>query len=824
MALAAAVTVTAIPVDAMAASPYSTKVARAQKKAAARTVKQQEIRKELPSYIPAAPAEDETPVVKDEPIDVTVEIPSVPADDPATEDVENQNTETFGDPVNTIEGDPPADEDDTEYDYEIVTQQGSVTVTTNKNEVKTEYGDDDLDYVHSETEPTADNDLYHTGDAAPEQFLPGYEAPAEGEENYDFVSGDEYMFEYVGSGNTSQFRPAVVFTEPMTDEEKYEKWGDYAYIGKSYSELWVSHLPDPSIAARDKDGKLILVDGFVVDKDNNRIMKEEFSVVGPDGKTYYTQRIDNPGEGIFVEGWYNDGEWHAELNAPADLENGEPVLKTVQLLNQDGTPVLDENNEPIFVEVGKMNEFANKYENGVIVHSGAYGKVIKDKDGNVMVNYLAVWAGAQQFVLVDKTTGEVITTYCADLATGTQDGFGYNIVNLEDSTYYSDDQAEMIRAIAKNGYWGTESGTGSLEAMKVMLKEAGFSDEELASLNDGVALTATQMAIWSCSNHMAGTEFVNSHYNAGNVPADKEDEVKLMFKIFEHLKALAPVSYEGEETTADTIINAQNFLDGDMEITVLEKAEDHENNRDDDDTNDAYTTTLSFALVVEPSTENGDDLVVTVVNGHGDVVAKGRVAGDDSKDKDDPTFTGITDHGKGNYSFENITMIEGDQAFNITLEGIQNLKEGVYLYTSEVLNADTPDEVSSQTMVGTAKGDHGVKVSQNIEFSFEVEDEKVVVRERHGGSKNPPTTPPDGDDPTVTIDDEEVPLAGVEEPIEIEDGDVPLADIPEEEVPLVAGEEEIVAATGDSNHMTAGFGGMFAALAGMFLCRKKKEN
>ena len=38
----------------------------------------------------------------------------------------------------------------------------------------------------------------------------------------------------------------------------------------------------------------------------------------------------------------------------------------------------------------------------------------------------------------------------------------------------------------------------------------------------------------------------------------------------------------------------------------------------------------------------------------------------------------------GNYTFSNIVMTEGEQNFNITLEGIQNLEQGVYLYTSEV--------------------------------------------------------------------------------------------------------------------------------------------
>ena len=74
--------------------------------------------------------------------------------------------------------------------------------------------------------------------------------------------------------------------------------------------------------------------------------------------------------------------------------------------------------------------------------------------------------------------------------------------------------------------------------------------------------------------------------------------------------------------------------------------------------------------------------------------------------------------------------------------------------------------------------------------------------------------------------EEETPLSDApvvegEEVMDIVDEEVPMA-----EVPLVAGAEEVsvIAQTGDSNHMAAGFGGMFAALAGMFFLRKKKED
>lgn len=156
-----------------------------------------------------------------------------------------------------------------------------------------------------------------------------------------------------------------------------------------------------------------------------------------------------------------------------------------------------------------------------------------------------------------------------------------------------------------------------------------------------------------------------------------------------------------------------------MNVTVLEKAENHENNVDDDDTNDAYKTNLSFALVVAPSSENGDDLVVKVIGADGSVIASGRVAGE----AQDGELVLKPDE-NGNYTFTNIVLTEGNQNFNLTLEGIQNLEEGVYLYSSEVRNGN-----SSQTMVGMAKGEHEVNVSMTLSFDLNVEDE-VVVKER----------------------------------------------------------------------------------------------
>lgn len=713
---------------------------------------------------------------------VEVDVPLTDTDDPDTEEVENQNTETsdlVAGTVTEVTGDVKENEEDGEYDYTTgtVEQPGSTTVTTTDVTITQTIDPEntDLDYISSDTAPDGTNDLIEENlSSAPDQYAPGSDAEPEVPEE----TVDGYEFLYAGTGNTSQFRPALVFTEPLTAEQKLAQFGDDirngAYIHSSYyCKTFVNWLNEEyrNTVAKTEDGQFVTdEEGFILDIYGNRVLKEEKVVVGPDGETYYLHRFDALGSSLNVEGWHQDGEWVKELNS------------------------------------------SNKYA--------------------------VVYATAQQFVLVDQQTGEVVTVYCADISTPTENGFGYHIENLEDADYYTPEQAEQIRSIALNGYWGTtgyetdaEGNTvlddagnpvpklGSLEALKATLLASGeFTAEELESLTDGAALTATQMAIWSCSNHMQGVQFINTHYvgavgdtetnTAGsgalvNVPGVKEDEAKLMFKLYEFLRGLEPTSYEEDKTTANTVINEQNFLK-DLSLTVLDKAEDHVNNQDTDTTNDAYVTNLSFALVVTPSTENGDDLVVSVVDKNGNVLASGRIAGEAQEGENV-----LTPDAEGNYSFTGITLVEGEQNFNITLEGIQNLAEGVYLYSSEVRTDEDGDDVSSQTMVGVASGRRGVNVSMNIEFDVSVEDD-IIIKERVWREEwdkpcDPPENPPQ-------------PKPPVNNPSDPPKDNPPEKVPPQVESPETSGEPEVVARatppkTGDGSLLYS----ILSALSGMGL-------
>ena len=83
--------------------------------------------------------------------------------------------------------------------------------------------------------------------------------------------------------------------------------------------------------------------------------------------------------------------------------------------------------------------------------------------------------------------------YCCDAETGYEDAIYYKRANLEDSDYYTADQAAKIRAIVTNAYPFV-----TLDAMKADLKKNGFADADALTRAD--VISAVQAAIWAFSN------------------------------------------------------------------------------------------------------------------------------------------------------------------------------------------------------------------------------------------------------------------------------------------------------------------------------------
>lgn len=91
--------------------------------------------------------------------------------------------------------------------------------------------------------------------------------------------------------------------------------------------------------------------------------------------------------------------------------------------------------------------------------------------------------------------------YCCDVETGYNDGIYYKRLNLEDSSYYDEEDAAHIRGIVTNSYPYI-----SIEEMKKNLYEEGF--EYAYDLNKSEIIAAVQAAIWAYANE--GNDYVYS--------------------------------------------------------------------------------------------------------------------------------------------------------------------------------------------------------------------------------------------------------------------------------------------------------------------------
>lgn len=143
----------------------------------------------------------------------------------------------------------------------------------------------------------------------------------------------------------------------------------------------------------------------------------------------------------------------------------------------------------------------------------------------------------RQYIVKDKD-GNEHPVYCADMSTFTYDGTIYHLENTEDVDFYTNPNnnqkdpngGDHLRTIATNGYWGTESGMGSLTELKKNLlaaKGAGdpalenITEEQISSMNEGLAMTATQAAIWKYGNSLTYNPFVIPHRVSYLVDSDE---------------------------------------------------------------------------------------------------------------------------------------------------------------------------------------------------------------------------------------------------------------------------------------------------------------
>ena len=326
-------------------------------------------------------------------------------------------------------------------------------------------------------------------------------------------------------------------------------------------------------------------------------------------------------------------------------------------------------------------------------------------------NFPARYDSVQQFTLMDRS-GRPVTAYCADMSTHAAKGHSYKLTNLKDADYYTPAQAAHIYTAVQNGYFGTQSGYGSLSAMKQKLKASGqFTENEIAAINNGIAMTATQYAIWSHSNKMDGTVLTGVYHSQnGGAPSHSADPdtTALIIKLYRFLASLPAAD------SPTTVINRKNFLSA-VALTPRAKTEN------------GYRCSLDFTLSAAPAKQ--DDLIMHVVQGE-KVIASGRIAGNLQSGELAPAkVQGST------YTFADIPLQEGAQTIQLLLTGSQTLQQGAYLLQPQ-------DASASQTMLCVAEGVRDVNVQMDIDFDLHIEDE-LLEAVRYFGSdfsiQNPDT-------------------------------------------------------------------------------------
>ncbi len=361
---------------------------------------------------------------------------------------------------------------------------------------------------------------------------------------------------------------------------------------------------------------------------------------------------------------------------------------------------------------------------------------------------------AHQYVLVDKDGNEHYV-YCADFAVSPQAGFRYDMENVEDAGYYDSEAAAHIRAIAQKGYWGTSDGAGSLDAVKQMMVNA-YNNGEIdwgsyngmatawgfnTYLTDGMALAATQAAIWTYGN--SGSLAIDredpftSYYQAttGKNWRDLDSrEWALTKALYDYL-----IAQTEAPTNKNTLINENNFA-ANASLTVGQRDEDGK-----------YEADLTFTLAVMHDTES-DDLLVHVVVG-GEIVETRRLAGDDSE-----TQYGVIPRSEdGSYTLSGLKLADGVN-IDLQLTGTQNIGEGVYLFTSEVrtdpVGTDENGEpvFSSQTFVGIESGRQSVDLSVSLHFTVNEASAEIVTDNISVTEQKVDTTETSRTDTSTTIE------------------------------------------------------------------------
>ena len=346
-------------------------------------------------------------------------------------------------------------------------------------------------------------------------------------------------------------------------------------------------------------------------------------------------------------------------------------------------------------------------------------------DSALSVNKTYGSASANQFRL-KSADGKIYFALCIDFETGIEAGHLYDIEDIDDADYLTDGTAEKIRSIALNGYWGTESGVGSMSDVQELLvsyltttkKMSKANAQKIAnSLTPGQALAATQAALWTYGDSGSDNP-VQVNNLISNRSNDSDDEINAEYLYGALIEAANSSSTQLKTDEGVAFLDAKDITA--TSIVVKEKIASAD---DEDNTTgkNVYNTDLNFTLGIQPTKLFGD-LKVTVYDSNGKEVKSVILA---SKDK---TLIGLKPDATGMYTISDIEIAEGVNV-NLKLHGTQDLGTGVYIYTS--LDGSFN---KSQTLVTLATGSRTVDldISMKLDVQEPTATRKVSGKTQYG--------------------------------------------------------------------------------------------
>ena len=284
--------------------------------------------------------------------------------------------------------------------------------------------------------------------------------------------------------------------------------------------------------------------------------------------------------------------------------------------------------------------------------------------------------------------------YCCDATIRSEAGDYYKRLNLEDSEYFTAEEAKKLRAILANSYPFV-----SVEEAKAALEEAGF--EQADKLDRSELISATQAAVWTIANKDSGDSY--DYNKTANTPQKNTWGGYLHDFSNEHKNFTDGYkNYKYFEDIGKRINALRDFL---LALPGVEAEDDQ--------------IVISHIGLANPESAQSDDLYtveVDVTLNHGadendnivlNVYVDGKLTGE-------PVQVGKAT----NYTITLNASAAAD--IKVVVSGTQNLERGVYFYAPKPQDVDgdgiaTSREVS-QNLIGVASGETPIYAEASIRF------------------------------------------------------------------------------------------------------------